>query len=204
MLKKSKKCIKCHVEKQLTMYTKRKISKDGYCNTCRECRNDKAKIYHKTKKGLFAVIYAHQRGHSKDRGHPMPNYTLDELRNKYINDEKFIMLYDNWVYGGYQRDDIPSVDRKNDSLPYTLDNIRMIRFRINYIKSHKDKKNGRLKCERMYRQVFQYTLDGEYLRDFVSGTEASKMLNINQSNISHNCIGKRKSAGGYIWSFKKF
>lgn len=203
MLKTSKKCITCGIEKSLDKYRKRKESKDGYDYSCKYCQNEKTKLYQKTKKGLLAAIYAHQRGHSKDRGHPMPNYTLQDLRDRYINDEKFIYLYNNWVANGYKRDDVPSLDRKNDNLPYTLDNLRIVRFRINYKKANRDAKSGKLKKTRHCKKVYQHTLEGKLLKDFVSASQAARELGLSQGHISTNCRGEIKSASGYIFSFTK-
>lgn len=38
---------------------------------------------------------------------------------------------------------------------------------------------------------------------YPSATEAARCLNLNQSNISQVCLGKRKTAGGYHWEFVK-
>lgn len=51
------------------------------------------------------------------------------------------------------------------------------------------------------KQVFQYTLDGKLVAIWPSATDAEKELGIKQSSISECCHGKRKSAGGFKWSF---
>lgn len=53
--------------------------------------------------------------------------------------------------------------------------------------------------------VEQYTLDGVYIRDFKSISDALIFLNksLKQSHISSCCKGKRKSAFGYIWKYKQ-
>lgn len=42
---------------------------------------------------------------------------------------------------------------------------------------------------------------GELLATFPSLREAERVTGINQSNISQCCLGKYKSAGGYIWKY---
>lgn len=49
--------------------------------------------------------------------------------------------------------------------------------------------------------IVQYDLNGNYVNKFVSMSQATKMTNINQGNISECCNKKRKIAGGYIWNF---
>jgi len=50
--------------------------------------------------------------------------------------------------------------------------------------------------------VCQFTKDGEYIREWGSASEASRQLNIFSSSISFCCIGRYKTAGGFIWKYK--
>ena len=50
--------------------------------------------------------------------------------------------------------------------------------------------------------VVQLSLNNEYIREWTSCTEASKLLG-NITHISAVCRGERKSAGGYKWVFKE-
>lgn len=49
--------------------------------------------------------------------------------------------------------------------------------------------------------VGQFAKDGNLLHTYNSLLEASKLTGINYSNIDATCLGKRKSAGGFIWKF---
>jgi hypothetical protein len=42
----------------------------------------------------------------------------------------------------------------------------------------------------------------EFIKEFNSIEEASKITNINQSGISNVCNGKQKTSGKFIWLFK--
>lgn len=49
------------------------------------------------------------------------------------------------------------------------------------------------------KKVKQYDLNNNFIKEFISSREASKLLNISETSIS-NCIrGDSKSAGGYVW-----
>lgn len=50
--------------------------------------------------------------------------------------------------------------------------------------------------------VTQYSLNGLELDTFGSINEAGRQLNIDFSNIGKCAIGKRKSAGGFIWKYE--
>ena len=46
-------------------------------------------------------------------------------------------------------------------------------------------------------------LTGEVIAEFAGIKEAERVTGIHDSNISKNCRGKRKSAGGYYWQYKE-
>ena len=50
--------------------------------------------------------------------------------------------------------------------------------------------------------VIQYTLDGEFVREWVSLSEIKRQLGYEISAISRCCKGKQKSSYGFIWKFK--
>lgn len=52
--------------------------------------------------------------------------------------------------------------------------------------------------------VLQYTLDNKFVKEYVSIREAARQTKINKGNIIQCCKNRRyKSAGGYIWKYKK-
>jgi group I intron endonuclease len=58
-----------------------------------------------------------------------------------------------------------------------------------------------------YVPIFQYNLQGIFIREWESATIAGKILNINRGHIRNVCnergLGKNRSAGNYIWRYKK-
>lgn len=51
--------------------------------------------------------------------------------------------------------------------------------------------------------VLQYTIDGEFIKEWPSASEAARQLGYHQSNISACCRGEKKQAYGYIWKYKQ-
>lgn len=56
--------------------------------------------------------------------------------------------------------------------------------------------------------VEQYDLDGNHIKTFIGAKEAEKELkrdniNVSANNIRSVCVGKRKTAGGYVWKYAK-
>lgn len=54
------------------------------------------------------------------------------------------------------------------------------------------------------REIYQYSKDNILIEKFNSAAEACRKTGIESSSILKVCKGQRKSAGGYIWSYKKF
>lgn len=50
--------------------------------------------------------------------------------------------------------------------------------------------------------ILQYTKEGEFIKEWTSGIEASMVLGINNSNITQCCKGKRNYAGGFVWRYR--
>lgn len=51
------------------------------------------------------------------------------------------------------------------------------------------------------KEVYQFTKDGELVAKFRNGYEAQEVTKIKESSISACCNGRRKTAGGFKWSF---
>ena len=57
--------------------------------------------------------------------------------------------------------------------------------------------------DKLGRVVYQFGLDGDFIREFESVRYAAKSLNLSHSNISRCCNKKMKHTGGYIFSYQK-
>lgn len=51
--------------------------------------------------------------------------------------------------------------------------------------------------------VYQYDLKGNFLKEWQNSFEVGRVLKIIPTNISKCCLGKRKYAGDYQWSYSK-
>lgn len=52
------------------------------------------------------------------------------------------------------------------------------------------------------KKVLQYDLSGFLIKEWNSTGEVGRELKISQGNISSCCLGKQKTAYGYIWKYK--
>jgi len=156
-------------------------------------------MWKRTKKSLVTAMYFGQRTRSTLRGHHQPTYTKEELRDWLFSQKLFHILYDNWKRLDYQKNYIPSVDRINDYIGYTMDNIQLMTWKENRAKHDKDRKEGI--NNKMNKAVRKYTKDGYFIEEYYSISEAGRANGINISNIARCCKYKRESAGGFVWRY---
>lgn len=195
----TKKCSNCHVHKNISEFGKDKQKSDGLNPRCKTCWSIIKKKAYRGKNGLIHNIYKNQKQNSIFRGYQPPKYTVEELISWCSINESFNTIYDNWVASNYDNNLAPSLDRISDYGIYEFSNIQVVTWKENRDKSHKDRKEGR--NTKNSKAVIQYDRQGNKLNEYFSINEASRQLNIGTSNIINNCVGKRKSAGGFIWQY---
>jgi hypothetical protein len=67
--------------------------------------------------------------------------------------------------------------------------------------SNKQRENCRKLGKTMTKKVIQYDLEGNYIKEWISASEASRQLNLKQTSISRCCTGKLNKTGNYVWRF---
>lgn len=75
---------------------------------------------------------------------------------------------------------------------------------ITYYKRSYAQKNAWEVREKRYghkKPVYQYTKDGEFLKEYPSAKEAAIETKTNYPSLSECLHGKNKTAGGYVWKF---
>lgn len=72
--------------------------------------------------------------------------------------------------------------------------------------THKENLNWGPAAERIAKKqskpVLQFTLDGIFVKEYQSITQAYRETGFSQGNICNCCKGKYKTANGYIWRYK--
>lgn len=89
--------------------------------------------------GKSGVMYNQQKVSSRRRGHAPPSYSLQEFREWLFAQAEWKQLFANWIASGYDRWASPSVDRLDDDLPYTFDNIRLVSYLENHQKGFEER-----------------------------------------------------------------
>jgi len=166
----------------------------------KEEKKEWAYNYYRSMIGVITRLYGNQKVDSKRRGHPAPEYTKKELI-VWMYENDYETVFNEWVDSDYEKMLRPSCDRLDDSLHYTLDNIRLVTWKENDRKAKHDMRTGKIKTTFTHRRINQLTMKGIKIREFMSLMDAQRTLNISNGNISGCCNGKRKSAGGFKWEY---
>ena len=190
-----KRCYRCGKSKPLEEFNKNKSKPSGHCDECRECKKELDTQYRRTEFGLISGIYGSQKHTSKKRGHLAPNYSKAQLID-FMYKNKYIELYTAWVSSGYAHNLVPSIDRVDRKLPYTLNNIQLVTWEFNEQKGREESK------ETYSKRVQQYSRSGELLTIYPSIKEASRVTGLDPNTISENAKGLRKNfISPFIWKF---
>ncbi len=135
-MKTTKQCPQCKTIKNISEYGTRRERNNAPKALCKICEHKAVVKYQRSKKGVANVIYNSQRLHSKKRGHRLPEYTKQELKEWLYSQKLFHELYLEWVNSGHKRRLKPSVDRKHDDVHYCMSNIVLITWEENNSKTN--------------------------------------------------------------------
>jgi len=188
-----KRCNECKVKKEFSEFRRTE-------NKCKSCVYLLNQEFERTKKGMVKRILYSQKCSSKTRGHPMPTYTLEELRTWFRCNPLANALYDAWRLSGYRKGLKPSIDRLDDSKGYSMDNIQLMTWRENLDKSYSDRKSG--KNNKVNKAVIQMDLDGVFIAEYHSLAEAERVTGTHRQGIRNCFNGKQRKAGGFRWKTK--
>ena len=197
-----KMCRNCRQTKLLNEFSKATANKDGHSNRCKRCVSAHNKAYWRTPKGRISQIYAAQCVTSRDRGHPPPAYTQQELF-EWSNKNGLEELIQQWKKTGYKKDFIPSIDRIDDAHGYSLTNIQLVTWHENNNKMYEHRKSGK-RITKQNRTVIQFTLDNTEVAHYPSISAAARATGICRTNINRACSTSNpssKTAGGFYWSY---
>ena len=192
-------CSRCDISQDISEFALKK--RDGLLNSwCNACNRETSKNYYRTRRGLISKIYISQKASSLRRGHNNPEYSLGWLRDWVYVQSNFEALFKVWEASNYLRDLAPSIDRLNDNLPYTKNNIRLVSWKVNNEKGQNCYTNS--DNPKIGRRVIQMSLAGEVLQEFPNIALPAKLLGCSQGEISRVCMKKRKTCKGFKWEYK--
>jgi len=152
--------------------------------------------YRKTSKGVLTNLYSKMIERCRKNIKPLPNFTLKEFHNKFLNDENFLKIFHSWENSGYQYYYKPSIDRINPDKSYSKDNIQMLTWYANRTKG--DRENA----ERFTTPIIMANRNNEFEMMFESVKQAVKFTGLSQGCIVLCCQGKRNYVGKHIFKYR--
>ena len=195
----SKYCKVCEDTKLVSEFFKDKGTGDGFACRCKVCDKAKNLAFSRTTPAMIKRIYTNQIKNGNARGHGNPEYSYEWLENWLTRNPEFAVLLTKWVLDGYDTKDVPSVDRIDDYIGYTKDNIQLTTWNLNRLRGHEDRISG--KNGKQNKAVVQMTMDGNEIEVFHSGSEAKRVTGVN--NIFACIAGRVSHAGGFTWKYKE-
>lgn len=164
------------------------------------------KRYQVRPKGFINSKYRDQIALCKKRGHERPKYTLQELTHWLFKKSYFWDLYIDWIKSNFDRNLCPSLDRIDESKTYSFDNIRLTTWKDNLSRNQIEVMQGKNINPGLlhggHKAVIQYDLSGNFLREYISISQAARYNNFNAGNICSACKGNLKHAYGFKWTYK--
>jgi hypothetical protein len=203
-----KTCSKCKESKDFSELQRDKSTASGFRSSCKTCSYKATIEWNRSPEGVACRLWHKHNARSKTRGHEKPNYTREWLFDFVLNHPNFKQLYSAWVASGYDKYLSPSVDRINDRIGYAKENIRLVTFGDNMEhaweagrkKEHDNAGWAKGACGE-HRAVVQLSIDGEFIAEHISVSEACRVVGAQDSKISQACSGKRKTHAGFRWAY---
>lgn len=103
-------------------------------------------------------------------------------------------------------DNLPEVDHINGNrADNRVENLRWVTRKQNCNNPYtlEQRSESMTNNEKNSRKVYQYTKDGDFVREWPSVSEVYRQLGFHISNIVVCCSGKLRSVHGYVWSYEK-
>lgn len=146
----------------------------------------------RTPNGVITTLFICMKRRSKQRKHAPPKFTKVQL-TKWLYDNGFQKLYDDWVNSGYNRWKKPSCDRLDDSEGYSFDNMRLVTWKENHDKNKKELEKKSRKA------IQQVDLDGAVTKEWESIAQARRELGFEVKNALKR---RNLAVDGYYYEYK--
>lgn len=131
-------------------------------------------------------------------GYPYFTVCVDGKSKKILSHRFIWECWNNLIPEGLEIDHIDT-DRTNNS----LSNLRQgtPKENSNNVISCKHRSEILTNNKKLSKTVLQYSLQGEFIKEYPSSWEVQRETGYNRANISNCCRGIQKTAYGFLWSY---
>lgn len=100
-------------------------------------------------------------------------------------------------------DNLPQVNHRDEcKTNNVVENLEWCTASYNMNYNDGQKRRGVKKINgKRSKTVYQYSLNGEFVKEWKSAHEVQRQLGYSRGSISTCCLGKRKTSYGYIWRY---
>lgn len=144
---------------------------------------------YKTRKGYYKVLFSKD---NKQKNFEVHRLVAENFLNK--NDYKNMPEENRKIVNleklQVNHKDENKLNNKASNLEWCTN-----KYNVNY------GKRGKKASQKLKKKILQYDKNGILLKEWQSIKEAQEELKISKINV--NCLGKRKTSGGYIWKYKE-
>lgn len=193
-------CTGCDQDKPIDQFSKGKLWAKGTKGLCKPCNVKATQEKQRTLSGLIKKIYHNQRMTTGKMGRAAPEYTEADLL-QWAMAHGLQQLHATWEASNYDKWLSPSVDRRDNTKSYTLDNIQLLTWREN-LDNQKAMNIAGTYLHTGSKAVDQFTLDEVFIKTFPSIACAMREVAGHRkgvTNITAVCEGKWPTAYGFKW-----
>lgn len=178
------KCSKCLTLKPIDAFYKDRRKKYGIRSACRKCTiASNAQAIRNDINIFLSNRYNKQVYNSKIRNHPKPSYSKEEFIVWANNQPNIHDLFAAWKSSNYSKNLIPSIDRINSLLPYTLSNIQLVTWKDNNTNNNIEQSLGI--NSHNSKQIATYNSTGILISTYTSVAHAARELKVSYSKVRY-------------------
>lgn len=130
----------------------------------------------------------------KERGYKSASITSGRMIHRYTIDGKYIDSF-NSVSAATKATGISNMSESAKNPNHSRGGYRWSYEKVSQLPPYDEPSNLPV-------PVFQYGLDGHFIAEYPSISEAGRINNINISSVMYACKGKLRTAGGYQWRYE--
>lgn len=126
---------------------------------------------------------------------------LQKINNQRKHKIPFVDAVVKYGYSNFIRTTLKIFDREEDAYTFEAEivNENLIRCKHCYNIAL----GGKIRFNTIERKVYQFSLDGNFLRSYKSIRDASRVTGCNDANIHAVLTGKQCHCGGFFWNTEK-